>query len=72
MSRLKKFCLRIDVMPDSGVKTIAFVCGESEVDGHRLAVTLESTPRQLTPSELSGTLQEFLASQQGQLDAKLL
>lgn len=72
MSHIKKFCLRIDVVPSTGEKVVAFVCGESEVDGHRKAVTLESTARQLTPSELSGTLQAFLASQQGQLDAKLL
>lgn len=65
---LKKFCLRIDVEPGSGVKMVAFVCGQSEVSGHAKAVTLESTPRQLTPQELAGTLQSFLASQQGQLE----
>ena len=72
MAQLKKFCLRIDADPVSGIKTLAFVCGESEVSGHRKAVTLESTARQLTPAELSGTLEAFLASQQGQLAAKLL
>lgn len=69
MGHLKKFCIRIDVDPTSGAKTIAFVCGQSEVDGHSKAVNLGATPRQLTPQELSGTLQSFLASQQGQLDA---
>lgn len=71
MSELKKFYLRIDVAPPSGVKTIAFVCGTSETSGHQHAVTIESMPRQLTPAELSGTLQEFLASQQHLLEAKL-
>jgi len=72
MTHLKNFCLRIDVEPSSGIKSISFVCGESEIDGHRKAVTLESTARQLTPTELSGTLLKFLSSQQGQLEAKLL
>lgn len=69
MSQLKNFCLRIDVEPGTGKKTIAFVCGQSEASGHQKAVTLESTPRQLTPTELSGTLQQFLASLQGQLES---
>jgi len=72
MSQLKKFCLRVDVMPSNGIKLISFVCGESETSGHSKAVTIESTPRQLTPNELSGTLQEFLANQQALLEAKLL
>jgi hypothetical protein len=72
MSQLKKFCLRIDVEPSTGVKRIAFVCGQSEVTGHRKAVALESTPRQLTPTELAGTLQEFLANNQGLLEGKHL
>lgn len=68
MSHLKKFCLRIDVDPVSGVKTIALVCGQLDADGFTRAVSIESTPRQLTPQELSGTLQSFLASQQGLLE----
>jgi hypothetical protein len=71
MSQLKKFWLRIDVEPLTGAKTVAFVCGQSEVSGHQSAVTLESTPRALTPAELTGTLQEFLASHQHLLEAKL-
>lgn len=71
MSQLKKFCLRIDVEPLTGARTIAFVCGQSEVAGHQSAVTLESTPRALTPLELTGTLQEFLTSHQHLLEAKL-
>ena len=71
MSQLKKFYLRIDVEPTSGKKIIAFVCGTSETAGHQHAVTLESVPRQLTPAELSGTLQEFLANQQHLLEANL-
>jgi|2_EtaG_2_1085320.scaffolds.fasta_scaffold130078_1 hypothetical protein len=71
MSHLNKFHLRIDVEPATDIKTIAFVCGESEVSGHRSAVTIESTPRQLTHGELYGTLQEFLATQQGLLEAEL-
>lgn len=68
MSHLKKFCFRIDIDPDKGSKVLAFVCGESEVSGHNKGITLESTPRQLTPKELAGTLQAFLASQQGLLE----
>jgi hypothetical protein len=72
MAQLKKYCLRIDVQPSGAIKLLAFVAGESESDGHMRAVTLESTPRQLTPNELAGTLQEFLATQQGLLEAKLM
>jgi len=72
MSQLKKFCLRIDVEPSTGIKRVAFVCGQSEVSGHEKAVALESTPRQLSPTELAGTLQQFLASNQGLLEGKLL
>lgn len=71
MSSLKKYWLRIDIEPSTGKKMIAFVCGQSEVSGHDKAVTLESTPRSLTPSELSGTLQEFLTNQQHLLEARL-
>jgi len=68
---LKNFCLRIDVDPPTGARTLAFVCGQSEVSGHQSAVTIESTPRALTPSELSGTLQEFLTTHQHLLEAQL-
>lgn len=72
MSQLKKVCLRIDVDPITNAKMVAFVCGQSEMSGHEKALTLESTPRHLTPQELSGTLQQFLATQQALLEAKLL
>lgn len=71
MGQLKKVCLRIDIDPTSGSKVVSFVCGQSEMSGHAKAVTLESTPRALTPGELSGTLQQFIASQQSLLEAKL-
>lgn len=71
MGQLKNLCLRIDINPTTGAKTVSFVCGQSEMAGHQKAVTLESTPRALTPGELSGTLQQFLASQQALLEAKL-
>lgn len=72
MGQLKSYCLRINVDPATGIVMLDFVCGESETGGHRKALTLETTARQLTPAELSGTLQAFLTSQQGQLEAKLL
>lgn len=72
MAHLKNLCLRIDINATTGAKVVAFVCGQSEAAGHSKAMTLESTPRALTPGELSGTLQEFLATQQSLLEAKLL
>ena len=72
MSQLKTYSLRIDVDLSAGTKRIAFVVGQSEVSGHDMGVSLESTPRQLSTAELATTLQGFLAGQQRQLEGKLL
>jgi hypothetical protein len=68
MSQLRHFKIRIDVDPSSDAQRIAFVCGQVQSSGQDEAVTLESTPRQLTPAELSGSLREFLVSCQHLLE----